>query len=284
LKGGDVVGEASPTTSFVMISDLNHTLQEFQVPFSMSDAKHFLERIRSSIDYLIIFQHYFPAEYTESMELIHTGRASLLPLPGEAYSPHEARLLKLVDKYLFPIPLWYILDDDTCEENRCYTVPIESFGVDLSCGEDFLEMDLGWQLIFYLIGEIQADFFDIDALEEIFALPIEMGKVDDASLQEVCARQRTPLSFFRLVIDLIDNDTGMVWLDATVEMPCDYVGWSIENIDELVKEYKEALEIKKKIGQFMSWLESDIVPHFKEVIALWNESVILARSHQETAR
>jgi len=259
-----------------MISDLSRTLQDFRVPFSAYDAQRFLERVRSVIDYLVVYRHYFPSEYAQSMELVRNGQAPLFPLHGEAYSPHEARLLKLVDKHLFPLPLWYVLGD-ACEENRCDTIPIEPFGIDLSTGDDVLEMDLGWQLMYYLIGGIQADFIENlfgDDRDAIFAVPIEPGKVDDASLRGVCERQIKPLAFFRQVLDLIDYDTGTVWLDATMEMPCDNADWSTDTIDELVKQYGEALDIKKKADQFMNWLEGDIVPHFTEVARIWNESVI----------
>ncbi|GCE32010.1 hypothetical protein KDA_74940 [Dictyobacter alpinus] len=267
-----------------MISDLTDTLRAFQVPLNKYEARRFLERVRSAIDYLVVYQHYFPSEYTESMEQISQGLAPLFPLRGEAYSPHEAQLLRLIDTNLFPLSLWYVLDD-AGEDNRCYTIPVEPFGIDLSTGDDFLEMDLGWQLMFYLIGEVGEGFFqDLfgDERDAIFTIPIEEGKVDDAALREVCERQREPLAFFRCVIDLVANDTGTVWLDATMEMPCATADWSIETIDELIKQYAEALDMKKKSDHFMKWLEGDLIPNFTEVIRVWNESVILTKQmHQE---
>ena len=285
-KGGSATRMFLVALFVAMISDLSHTLREFQIPLSTHDAKRFLERARSAIDYLIVYQHYFPSEYAESMGQISLGQAHLFPLRGEAYSPHEAQLLKLMDKHLFPLPLWYVLDDAS-EENRCYTIPIEPFGIDLSTGDDLLEMDLGWQLMFYLIGEIQAGFFqDLfgDERDAIFALPIEPGKVADVALREVCEREIEPLAFFRCVIDLVANDTGTVWLDATMEMPCDTAEWSVETIDELVKQYGEALDIKKNSDQFMNWLEGDLVPNFTEVIRIWNESVILTNQKRQESK
>lgn len=265
-----------------MIQNVTETLQAFQIPLDTYYAKQFLERVRSAIDYLVVYQHYFKLEYTQSMELVRTGQAPLFPKPGYAYSPHEVQLLKLIDKHLFPLPLWYVLDDAD-EENRCTTIPIEPFGIDLSNGDDFLEMDLEWQLIYYLIGEIREDFFR-DALgdewDAIFAVEIEHGKVDDKVMREVCAQETEPLSFFSECIDMIDNSTGTVWLDATMEMPCDNADWSIETIDVLVELYGQALSIKKNADQFMNWLAGDIETNFMEVIRIWNECVIQTRQKQ----
>ncbi len=259
-----------------MIQNVTDELQAFQIPLSRYDAKQFLERVRSAIGYLVVYQHYFPAEYTRSMERVSAGQAPLYPSPGQAYSPHEIQMLKLIDKHLFPLPLWYVLDD-VAEENRCNTIPIEPFGIDHSNGDDFLEMDLEWQLIYYLTGEIRKDYFR-DALDDewdtIFAAEIQSGKVDDEVLREVTARETEPLTFFSDVIDMIDNSTGTVWLDATMEMPCDNADWSIETIDVLVEQYGQALSIKKKADQFMNWLAGDIETNFTEVIRIWNQCVI----------
>jgi hypothetical protein len=259
-----------------MIPKFTQTLQAFQIPLDTYEASQFLKRVRSAIDYLIVYQHYFPAEYTQSMELVRTGQAPLFPKLGQAYSPHEIQMLKLIDEHLFPLPLWYVLDE-LDEEHRCNTIPIEPFGIDLSNGDDFLEMDLSWQLIYCLVGEIREDFFK-DALgdewDTIFAVEIERGKVDDETLKEVVARETESLTFFRDVIDMIDNSTGTVWLDATMEMPCDNADWSIATIDILVEQYGQALSIKNNADQFMNWLAGDIEMNFTEVIRIWNKCVI----------
>ncbi|WP_220211267.1 hypothetical protein [Reticulibacter mediterranei] len=261
--------------------ELRSMLYACQLPLTIYHAKRLLERIQSLGDYLMVYRHYFPTAYAESMEQVRLGQAPLFPPFGEAYSPHEVRLLKLIDEHLFPLPLWEVLED-TREEYRCTTIPVEPFGIDLTISDDFLELDLGWQLIYYLIGEIQVEFFHFsDERETLFALPLEEGKVDDTSLRTVCEREREPLAFFRHVIDLIAHDTGTVWLDATAEAPCTTANWSISTIDELARQYEEAVVLKEKTDQFINWLEGDIMCNFTEVIRIWNECILLTKKQEE---
>lgn len=259
----------------------SHTLQQLHLSLSTAESRQFLQHAISCIQYLAVYQHYFPQEYSHSMELVRTGQASLLPAHGKAYSLHEEVFLKLVDEHLFSLPLWYILEDNE-EGERCFFVPIEPFGLDPATG-DILEMDLGWQLLYYLVGELSpaflADALSSDAEEdgkreedELFALPIERGSVDDEVLQRVCQQQQAPLSFLCHALHMMEYDTQTVWLDATMEMSCDNAVWDIETIDELMLQYREAEAIKEKTNQFLRWLESDIT-RFKEVIAVWNETV-----------
>src|SRR5205807_2917373 len=141
--------------------------------------------------------------YEQSMELVRIGQNALFPRRGEAYSPHEIQFLKLVDQYLFPLPLYYVLDDIS-EDDRCDRVPIEPFGIDLVDHQDVLDMDLGWQLMYYLIGELPQDVIAgafKDDPDAVFSIPIEPGRVDEKALQELCRTHQTPLIFFRHVID-----------------------------------------------------------------------------------
>src|SRR5690242_11615322 len=98
------------------LDDLREILQQIQIPLHVYDARCVLEQMRSAIDYLAVYQHYFPQQYACSMEQVARGEASLFPAPGSAYSPHEVRLLTLIDEHLFPLPLWYVLED---ADTRC---------------------------------------------------------------------------------------------------------------------------------------------------------------------
>lgn len=269
-----------------MVPSISKVLLDFQMPVRVGEAEQYLHQIRSSIDYLVMYRSYFPTEYEQSMERVRAGRASLFPQRGEAYSQHEIQFLKLVDRDLFPLPLYYVLDDID-EDSRCYRIPIEPFGIDLIERQDVLDMDLGWQLMYYLIGDFPQDVIagafkeDPDA---IFTIPFEQGRADDQALRDLCGTRPPPLAFFRHAIDMIDHDTGTVWLDATMEVPCTDADWSKDNIDELARQYQEALAIKEKADQFINWLEADPATRFKEVIDLWNECVIQTRPRWQIMR
>jgi len=261
-----------------MSVDINALLQEFHFPFGVEDARAFLHQVRSVMDILVAYQHFFPTEYAQSMQLICDGQVSLFPAPGEPYSSHEVTFLKLVDKHFFPLPLYFVLDGAS-EESRCYTIPIDPFGIDPADGYGVEELPLGWQLMYYVTDELQKGFHFEGASDEelgdIFAQVVHKGRVDWDALEEVCAREHEPLAFFRYVIEMLTYNTGTAWLDSTVEMPCEDALWSIEIMDELVKQYTIATEIKEKTEQFMNWLVNDIGPHFKEVVTLWNKCVVI---------
>ena len=159
----------------VMVPSISKVLLDFQMPVRRCDAEEYLRQVRSSIDYLMLYRDYFPTEYKQSMEAIHTGRASLFPQRGQAYSQHEIQFLQLVDRDLFPLPLYYVLDDIDAGD-RCYRIPIEPFGIDFVERQEVLDMDLGWQLMYYLIGEIPQDVI-AEAFKEdpdaIFSIPFE---------------------------------------------------------------------------------------------------------------
>jgi hypothetical protein len=165
-------------------------------------------------------------------------------LPDNAYTLFEVQFLHLVNQHLFPIPEYVF--DDPCEENRYYGVPIEPYGLGSiyeygSVGDAVVDMDLGWQLLFYLEGEL--------------------------------SEETEPLSFLFLAIAMLDHNTGTVWLDATSDMPVDDARWERDVVEELARQFVESEEIWKKANQFVDWLEDDIFSHFTEVIHLWNRCI-----------
>lgn len=259
-------------------------LRQLRLPLRHYEARQYLEQVQSVIDFLTVYAHYFPTDYAESMQRVAQGQDSLFPEDGEAYSPHEVQLLKLIDRHLFELPLWYVLED-ACADNRCHTIPIEPFGIELE-GDDFLDLDLGWQLMFYLLGAVEPELFAAlleDERAAIFAVPIEQGGANGEALRQACHGVSEPLAFLYQVMGILWHDTGTVWLDATAEMPCDTADWSIETIDELVRQCDEAHDIKAQAEQCLDWMEGDLVPRFTEVIQLWNKAVLLTKQGQNAA-
>ena len=257
-----------------MIADLRQWLGAYLLPMNISEAGEFLHLARSCSQYLDLYRHYFPAEFKQSMQRNH--RRWLIPLPGDAYTVFEVQFLKLVDRHLFPIPEYVF--DDPCEGNRCFGVPIEPHGLaSIYEVEDAVcDMDLGWQLLLYLGGQLQYEFFDgmFDApTDGIFDLEIEEGQVDSTVFRARCAEQEGPLSYLHLAIAMLDHDTGTVFLDATYDMPAEDALWDRETLDALAEQFVESEEIWDKAMRFIGWLEADVLHHFTEVVDLWNLSV-----------
>jgi hypothetical protein len=259
-----------------MIADIHQFLGTFQLPSDISQARECITLAHSSSQYLDLYQHFFPSAFQASVE--RNKKHSLIPLPGHAYTIFEVQFLRLVNQHLFPIPEYVF--DDPCEENRCLGVPIEPYGLEPiyqygGVGDAFLDMDLGWQLLFYLAGELSQEFFDgvIDPpMDSILELEIN-GRVNRRLLQEQCETREGPLSFLYLAIAMIDHDTGTAWLDATYDMPIDDARWEREVVEELVSQFVEAEEIWQKANQFVNWLEEDILDRFTEVVDLWNRCI-----------
>jgi len=259
-----------------MVPDIAHLLEQFRLPLQLEEARSFLHLTHSVTNYLDLYQEYFPKEYEHSMALIESGKAQLFPLRGEGYSPHEVRFLTLVDEHLFPLPLWWVVDDASDETRAYTTIPVEPIGIDIGYGDEIEDLRLGLQLLYYLVGEVPADIFDeiIETPDNaIFELPIEQGRVDGPLLKTRCEHAEEPLSFFYLAIDYMAHDTGTVWLDATHDMPCEDADWSRETINALVEQYAKAQDILDKTDRFLDWLEADVLNNFPEVRNIWNAAI-----------
>lgn len=247
-------------------------------------ARHYLLWVRSFLDFLVLYRHYFPEDYAHSLSQIECGQTSLMPTGDEAYSTLETDFLKLVDTHLFPLPLEFMLED-TDMENRCFTIPVEPFGIDAWGHTTYEEMDLEWRLLFYLFGAQEPeDFVDVspdEHLELLFAQAAERGQVDDDALQAICAQEPEPLRFLPSAIDIIDHDTGTTWLDATLDMSFTDALWRIDVLDALKEQYQEALAIQQKAEQFIRWLGSDLHTNYKEVIRVWTLSLQRTKQKQQ---
>jgi len=265
-----------------MIAHIGQVLRAFALPLSLPQAREFLSHMRSVLAYLDLYRWYFPAEFALSMQDVEALRADLLPAPGQAYSLHEVRFLELIDRHLFPLPLDWLLDD-IGEENRCWSIPVEPIGLNLSDESDLEALRRGWQLLYYLVGDYSRAAFAAfleSGDDAIFDLSIEAGKVDDELLALLCEQQREPLSFLRPAIDMMAHDTGTVWLDATDELPYGAIPWTVEMMDDLVEQYAEARAIERRADQFIDWLEANVTQHFTEVVALWNQCVQQTRQRK----
>lgn len=263
------------------IPDLRQWLSVLLLPESISEARVLLEIVNSSITYLNLFQYYFPAEFARSIQ-----QQELLPPPGEAYSRLELRFLKLVERHLFPLPYWVF--DDRGADNRCFSVPIEPMGVASlfeygSIEDGFEQLDLGWQLLYYLDGHVTEAHFDglfdeDDSARGIFTLPLDPEPMNNAVLRARCEACQEPLCYLYHAMNMLNHDTGIAWLDAVYDQPFDDVPWDRQTLDTLAEQWLAAEEIQGSVTQLLCWLEADVFNHFQEVIHLWNQCIHESRA------
>jgi len=259
-----------------MIPNVHQWLSAFLLPLNINQGSEFVALARSVREYLELYQHYFLADFQQSMR--RNDKCGIIPLPGNGYTIFEMQFLHLVEKHLFPIPEYVF--EDPVEGSRCFGVPIEPYGL---CSlyeygdpsEVIEEMDLGWQLLLYLLHQIPYEYFDgmfDPPTDRIFDLAIAGEGYNLETLQKRCEEREGPLAFLYLAIAMLEHDTGTAWLDATNDMPIDNARWTKDDVDALAEQFVESQEIWEKAMQFIRWLETDIENHFTEVVHLWNVS------------
>ena len=188
----------------------------------------------------------------------------------EPYSPKEIEFLELVDQKLFPIYLDYYLDGEEREE----TIYIPNFGPD-SWGMEWDDLHGGWQILLKLTGHLEVGRFkDVEdchqaALAEIF-MTLEGSQVDWAKLEERCRSQEEPLASLPLAFEMLEHDTGNIFLDPTDETPADNLEWAVTDIDFLIQQFEQAQAMLDKTNKLLDWLTTSPA-HLQEVINLWNE-------------
>jgi hypothetical protein len=239
--------------------DLLCLLSTFPHLLVPSEAAEFLGMLDSTADLLLLYQHYFPEEFRQATE----QRVPFLSESGVSYSKLEVQFFELVNEHLFPLPLDWILGDPFDDRVHAYRIPVEPFGIDVDCS-GYDELDLGWQLLFYLLGTLSEQElreyanFKEDAL---FRVPlVGKGEVSRSLLALRCQAQGGPIASLPWAIEMVHNETGTIWLDACMDEPIEDVFWVRQDVDELGKQYRQALDICEKAGTFCAWLEEDPVP------------------------
>lgn len=235
------------------------------------EAESFLTHLAWTVDLQQLFQHYFPQEFQVAQE----QQMSFIPEDRYAHSQYEAQFFRLVNEHLFPLPLFDMPYDEPWYERDAYSIPVEPFGFEFEADEAYGELPLGWQLLLYLLGVLSED--DIRAYgnyedDDLFAIPLpEQGRdISWGLLTLRCQAQGGPIAYLPLAVEMLENDTGSVWLDANFENPCTDACWTVEDVDELHKQYLWAQDIRAKAESFCDWLEERPVPHFTAVVRLWN--------------
>jgi hypothetical protein len=247
-------------------------LREYQLPATNDEAETYLEFWRSVLNLRNLYATTFPREFARS-------KKSFIPGRHAAYSRQEQEFFTLVDRRKAPLS-WWIFDAYEREE-RHHAMPVMVDGLDW-WDEDASEWKLGWQLLLWLIGEMDAKEIlaggryysyrkappEID--EDLFQIPVATGDLDLAALEQRCREIKGPLRFVPQALRMLFHDTGTSELDNTPDMDVGFVEWSAENLDLYAEDHRQAREISAQADSFIEWVEKDPSTRFKEVITLWN--------------
>lgn len=258
----------------VSFPDLRHLPPGVEFTVSVQDALAFIGTLRSTLDILQLYQECFPEEFAKDDE----ADLSLFPITEGHYSPREVRFFQLVNKRYFPVPLDFMPYDIMGERQYMHYIPIVNMGFDLEDEDEYMELPLGWKLLLYLVGVVNESLFwdicDVPELErmdeDLFRIPLIRRDVDASLLQVRSEAQGGECSRLMLALEVLQNQTGNVWLDETMENPCMDYCWTRADMEELRDQHLEALAIREKAIAFSEWLESDPLTHFPLIARLWN--------------
>lgn len=249
-------------------------LREYQLPATNDEAETYLEFWRSVLNMRELYAAYFPREFSRS-------KKSFIPQRDAAYSSQEQEFFTLVDRRIVPLSWW--LFDDYSREERHYGMPLLAEGLDW-WDEDSSEWKLGWQLLLWLIGEMEAQEIldggrayspaygknppDLDG--DLFEIPVAAGQLDMEALEVRCRQIKGPLRYLPQALKMLFHATGTSILDNTPDMDPGFVEWSAENLDLYGEDHRQAREINAQADSLIEWIGKDPSTRFKEVITLWN--------------
>lgn len=247
-------------------------LKSYTLPLNYPQAAAYLRSLWHRANLLSLYHHYFPQEFAASRAC--AGIEIQQPFSRKLeclYSPKEQEFLRLVDEKLFPFYIDHLLEE---AEEREDFISIPNFGVDYwSYG--FEELAAGWQLLLLMAGSVERDFgisvADCDNAQVQAALSNLKGhSINWDKFKAACLAKDEPTSYLPLAFDILDHDTGNIFLDPTDEMPAEVLEWSVEDMDYLIEDYRQATEMNAKADKLLDWLTASPL-HLQEVINLWNE-------------
>lgn len=283
--------EGAAVGRIVTFTEAIEYLGNLQLPCTFTQARDFLREVWQRNHLLSLYHHYFPQEFAHSKAAARPGPGngnsnsnSSLPQSrsrsgsDELYSPKEIEFLQLVDERLFPIYLDYYLEGEERED----VVYIPSYGPDWWSG-GWNDLHGGWQILLGLRGTFEEgqgygpgpDLFnnikDCHRAEiaQVWA-ELRGQEVDWAKLEELSRKRGEPLAQLSAAFDMLEHNTGNIFLDPTDETPAQDLEWSIDDIDFLIEQHTEASTRLDKANGLLDWLVASPT-HLQEVIALWNE-------------
>src|SRR5436309_15275656 len=78
-----------------------------------------------------------------------------------------------------------------------------------------------------------------------------------------------PISYLPTAIQMLDHDTGNLFLDPTDDSPVDDATWTLADIELLAQHWEEAQALRAKADQLADWLAADPA-RFRKVVDAWN--------------
>ncbi|MDJ0706532.1 MAG: hypothetical protein QNJ46_24945 [Leptolyngbyaceae cyanobacterium MO_188.B28] len=257
--------------------DAIYRLQSWVTPTRRNPAQclEFLSVRRIRYQVLHSYQTLFPSAFAAS-------QSNPYPEQDDLPSDREVEFMRRIDQTLFPLS-W--MDWDDCYEHLLSGPLVEPHGIDW--WETSLdEFRGGWQLLMAFsesIHDIWSGYEEtlITYLQAAFNLSLghmtPFERIDMIALQQLFKPQPIPIRYLPLALQVIEHDTGNVWLDACSS---DYeysawddqrYDWSPQTLRILAIDFRYAKLLLARCDQLADWLEVD-TKRIYFLIDLWNQA------------
>jgi len=234
---------------------MDKTKFEWLAARNADKAVEYLEAIQQRATMLQLYQHYYPDEYQQS-------KASIQVASLETYSEKELEFLTLLDEQFFPLPLLQ------SESERISYIPVEPLGTSWYY-DNFEELGVTEKFLMSLIHGLDNDTWN-DLEEELGQdLPSAASYINYQKLSQEAQKVKGTITLLPIVLDMLTQSTGNIWLDISYENDIVDAYWTVEVIDTLREAYIEAQTILQKYREFIEWLDRDTANCIK-VVKIWN--------------
>ena len=248
-------------------------LSRYLLPRTIEEAEDYLSRRLETATLFfacgrhlpLIFEKRFPTEWARDQEKI------LPPDADTPYSEGELKCLELIAEHLFPFAYEHLEMVAQDEGERMSVIPLYSFGIDL-WNEGPGDLSPGWKMLALLNRDISAHDEAVprcvlSALRE--ARPYAREAWSWEVFRATCATFGEPLSYLPIAIQMLDHDTGNLFLDPSDDAPVEDATWTLSDIELLTEHWKEAQTLHAKADQLADWLATD-PQRFRKVVDVWN--------------
>ncbi len=266
-------------SSRISPSEALQQLRAWRLPSLGTACEELLAR-REQIQFLYLYQHYFPEAYASSTASCTCPlQANLGPHASEAgatqtYSSREREFLTLVDQHLFPLDLDYLDAFEGEASGALFPMVVNPS----YCDVELDDLCLPVRVLFALVA-----VNDIEVWTELCAqighrapLPATTSgrKIDWDRFADLCSKHGGAMADVPPALDVLAHATGNFWLDLDENtLGYEWFEWDVPSLDYLAREWKHAQPLLKKYNAVLDWLEAQ-PRRLATIIRLWNRTAV----------
>jgi len=248
-------------------------LPRYLLPRTIEEAEDYLSRRLETATLFFVCDRHFPKVFEKRFPREWAGdQEKILPPDADTpYSEGELLCLELISEHLFPFAYEHLEMVAQDEGERMCVIPLYSFGIDL-WNEGPGDLSSGWKMLALLNRDISAQNevvprCALSSLRE--ARPYAREAWSWEVFRATCAAFGEPVSYLPTAIQMLDHDTGNLFLDPSDDAPVEDATWTLSDIELLAQHWKEAQSLHAKADQLADWLAAD-PQRFRKVVDVWN--------------